>query len=159
MVPQVRAALLLVAILALVGIGTTEAAISNDQLSQLPSRARPALSAGGAALTGIGLALSLAVYVILGALLARDRRPEATVLVTGMAVGAGAGLVGGAIRAYLVSGYLGDVLASYGLAGLLVVTLAVFVALSVAISVAAGGALTWVGYRVARRRPTPRPRS
>ena len=150
---------MLVALVVLVAIGTTEAAISNDQLSQLPGRERPALSAGGAALTGIGVVLSLAVYAALGVLLARDRRPEATVVVTGMAVGAGAGLIGGAIRAYLISGHLGEVLAGYGLAGLLVLTLVVFVALSVAVSLAAGAALTWLGFRVARRRPTPRPRS
>ena len=46
-----RAAVIVLAMLALVAIGTAEASISNDQLSQVPGRARPALSAGGAALT------------------------------------------------------------------------------------------------------------
>jgi hypothetical protein len=155
----VRVALILIAIVALVAVGTAEALISNDQLSQLPGRARPALSAGGAVLTVIGILLSAAVYTVLGALLARDCARERAVLGIGMAVGAAAGLIGGTIRAYLIRGYLGEVLAGYGLAGLLVVTLAVFVAISVAVSVAAGASLTWLGFRGGRRRLTPRPPS
>jgi hypothetical protein len=155
----VRAALIVLAVLALVAIGTAEALISNDQLSQLPGRTRPALSAGGAALTLAGIALSAAVYAALGLWLARDGGRAGAVLGIGMAVGAGAGLIGGAIRAYLVRDYLGDVLADYGLADLLVVTLAVFVALSTVVSVAAGASLTWLGFRGGRRHPTPRPPS
>ena len=154
-----RVAVIVLAVLALVCIGTAEAWISNDQLSQLPGRARPALSSGGAALTIVGVLLSAAVYVALGAWLARDGARENAVLGIAIAVGAGAGLIGGALRAYLIRGYLGDVLGGYGLAELLVLTLAVFVALSVAVSVAAGAALTWLGFRGARRRPSPRPPS
>jgi hypothetical protein len=155
----VRAALIVVAVVALVGIGTAEASISIDQLSQLPGRARPALTTGGAALTVVGVALSVAVYAALGLFLGRDGARESAVLGIGMAIGAGAGLIGGAIRAYLIRDYLGDVLADYGLADLLLVTLAVFVALSVVVSVAAGASLTWLGFRGGRRRPTPRPQS
>jgi hypothetical protein len=155
----VRAAVILLAMLALVAIGTAEASVSNDQLSQLPGRARPALSAGGAALTLVGIALSAAVYAIAGLWLARGRARESAVLGIGMAIGTGAGLVGGTIRAYLIRDYLGDVLAGYGLGDLLVVTLAVFVALSVAASVAAGASLTWLGFRGGRRLLRPRPPS
>jgi hypothetical protein len=155
----VRAALVLLAVLALVGIGTADALISNDELSQLSGRARPAVSAGGAAVTVVGIALSAIVYAALGLWLARDGAREGTVLGIGIAVGAGAGLIGGSIRAYLVRDYLADVLAGYGLADLLIVTLAVFVALSVVVSVAAGAGLTWLGSRGGRRRPTPRPPS
>jgi hypothetical protein len=155
-----RAALIVLAVVALVGIGTAEASISNDQLSQLPGRARPALSTGGAALTVIGIAFSVAVYAALGLWLARDGARASAVLGIGMAVGLGAGLIGGAIRAYLVRDYLGGVLADYGLADLLLVTLAVFVALSVVVSVASGASLTWLGFQGGRRRrPTPRPPS
>ena len=147
------------AILALVGIGTAEALVSNDQLAQLPGRGRPALSAGGAALTLVGIALSVAVYAALGIVLARAGARESSVPPIGMAVGAGAGLVGGAIRAYLIRDYLGGVLADFGLADLLIVTLAVFVALSFAVSVGAGASLTWLCSRTARRPPTPRPPS
>ena len=66
-----RAALIVLAVVALVGIGTADASISNDQLSQLPGRARPALSVGGAAVTAIGIALSAAVYVALSPRLGR----------------------------------------------------------------------------------------
>jgi hypothetical protein len=155
----VRAALVVLAVIALVGIGTADAAISNDQLSQLPGRARPALSVGGAALTVIGIALSAAVYAALGLWLARDGARGSSVLGIGMGVGAGAGLIGGTIRAYLVRDYLREVLAGYGLGDLVIVTLAVFVGLSVALSLAAGAGLTWLGFRSGRRRPTPRPPS
>jgi hypothetical protein len=154
-----RAALFVIAVLALVAIGTTEALISNDQLAQLPGRARPALSTGGAVLTVIGILLSAAVYLALGVLLARDGVRETAALAIGMGVGAAAGLIGGIVRAYLIGDYLGDVLAGYGLADLLVITLAVFVALSVAVSVAAGASLTWLSFRSGRRRLRPRPPS
>jgi hypothetical protein len=154
-----RAALIVLAIVGLVVIGTAEALISNDQLAQLPARGRPGFSAEGAALTVLGIALSVAVYAALGLLLARDGARESSALTTGMAVGAGAGLVGGTIRAYLIRDYLGGVLAGYGLADLLVVTLAVFVALSVGVSTAAGASLTWLSFRGWRRLPRSRPPS
>ncbi len=152
-----RPAPVLLAVAALVTIGTAEALASNAQLAELPGRGRPALTGGGAALTLVGIALSVAVYAALGVVLARGGATESAVLPTGIAVGVGAGLIGGAIRAYLVCAYLGDVLASFGLEDLLVVTLTVFVALSVLVSVASGASLTWLSFRGARRRPTPRP--
>jgi len=155
----VRAAAIVLAVIALVGIGTAEALISNDQLSELPGRGRPAFSGAGAALTLVGIGLSIAVYAALGALLARAGTRESVVLPLGMTVGAGAGLVGGGIRAYLVRDYLNGVLAGYGLAELLGVTLAVFVAISLLLSVAAGASLTWLSFRGARRRLRPRPPS
>ena len=154
-----RAALIVLAVVGLVAIGTAEAWSSSDQLAHLPGRARPALSGSGAALTVAGIALSAAVYGALGLLLARDGARGTTAVGIGMAVGAAAGIIGGTIRAYLIRDYVGDVLAGYGLAELLVVTLAVFVALSVVVSLAAGASLTWLGFRAGRRRRTPRPPS
>jgi hypothetical protein len=156
---QVRAAFVVIAVVALVAFGTSEAVISNYQLSELPGRGRPVLSSGGAALTVIDVVMSALVYAVLGLLLARDGVRERAVVPIGMAVGVAAGTVGGTIRAYLIRDYLSEVLAGYGLAGLLIVTLAVFVALSVLVSVAAGASLTWVGFRGGRRRPTQRPPS
>jgi hypothetical protein len=153
----VRPAPVLLTFAALVAIGTVEALVSNAQLAELPGRGRPALSGGGTTLTLVGIALSAAAYAALGVVLARGDAPETAVLPTGIGVGLGAGLVGGAIRAYLIRGYLGDVLADYGLGDLLVVTLAVFVALSVTVSVAAGASLTWLGFRAGRHAPRPRP--
>jgi len=155
----VRRALILFAVVALVAIGTTEAWISNEQLAQLPGRGRPPLSAGGTALTFFGIALSVAVYAALGFALARIGARDGDAVVTGVTVGTGAGLIGGAIRAYLVREYLGGVLAGFGLEDLLTVTLAVFVALSLAVSVAAGASLTWLSFRAGRRPPRPRPPS
>ena len=154
-----RPAPVLLAVAALVTMGTAEALASNAQLAELPGRARPALTGSGAALTLVGTGLSVAVYVALGILLAREGTAESRVLRIGVAVGLGAGLLGGAIRAYLVRDYLGDVLASYGLVDLLVITLGVFVALSVLVSVAAGASLTWLSFRAGRRAARPRPPS
>ena len=154
-----RAALILVAVVALIAIGTVDAVISNDQLAALPGRARPALSAGGATLTVVGVILSAAIYAALGLWLARDAARETTAMGIGAGVGAAAGVIGGSIRAYLIRDYLGEVLAGYGVADFLIVTLAMFVALSIVVSVAGGAALTWLGFRGGRRRPTRRPRS
>jgi hypothetical protein len=155
----VRVTFALIAVVALVALGTSEAVISNYQLAELPGRGRPVLSSGGAALTVIDIVLSAFVYVLLGLLLARDGVRERAVVPIGVIVGAAAGLVGGGVRAYLIRDYLGDVLADYGLADLLIMTLAVFVALSVVVSVAAGASLTWLGFRGGRRRPTQPPPS
>lgn len=152
-----RSAFIVLAVVALVGIGTAEALVSNDQLAQLPGRGRPAFSAGGGVLTLVGILLSLGVYAALGLRLARDGADEGAVFRMGMAVGALAGLIGGAIRAYLIHDYLAGVLAGYGLADLLVVTLGTFVALATLTSLAAGAGVTWLGFRGGRRRPTPRP--
>src|SRR5207302_6316403 len=122
----VRPAPVLLTVVALVAIGTVEALVSNAQLAELPGRGRPALTGGGATLSLVGIALSAAAYAALGVVFAWDDVSEKAVLPAGMAVGLGAGAVGGAIRAYLIRGYLGDVLAAYGLGDLLVVTLAVF---------------------------------
>jgi hypothetical protein len=149
----------IIAFLTLVGVGTVEAFLSNEQLAELPGRGRPALSGGGTALTLAGVAISIAVYVALGVLLARSDTPEGSAVPIGMAVGAGAGLTGGTIRAYLVRDYIGDILARYGLGDLLFLTLAVFVALSAVASLAAGAALTWLSFRAARRPRTPQPPS
>ena len=154
--PRVRVRLVLVAVLTLVGIGTIEAILSNEQLAQLPGHAQPYLTGSGAWLTLASVVLSSAVYV---ALLARSGGPESIAVSTGVVVGAAAGLVGGTIRAFLVSGYIGEVLARYSLGDFLVLTLAVFVALSVLASLAAGAALTWLSFRGARRPATRRPRS
>jgi hypothetical protein len=148
----VRPASALLAVAVLVAIGTAEALASNAQLAELPGRGRPAFSGVGAALTVVGIALSVAVYAALGLLLARDGASESAVFPIGIAVGAAAGLVGGAIRAYLVRDYLGGVLTSYGLGDLVLVTLAVFVALAVLVSVSAGAGLTWLSFRFARQR-------
>ena len=154
-----RVSFAVIAVVALVALGTSEALISNYQLSELPGRGRPALSSGGAALTVIDIVLSAFVYIVLGLLLARAGVGERGVVIIGALVGTAAGLIGGTIRANLISGYLGDLLANYGLGDLLLVTLAVFVALSIVVSVAAGASLTWLGSRSARRPPTPRPPS
>ena len=152
-----RGTVAVIAVLALVGIGTAEAIASNAQLADLPGRARPTLSAGGAALTFAGLALSAAVYAGLGLVLAWIGTAETRAFVIGLGVGAVAGLAGGAIRAYLVSGYLAAVMAGYGGESLAGLALGIFVALAIAVSLVAGGVITWLSYRAGRRLTTRRP--
>jgi hypothetical protein len=152
----VRYACIAIAIVALVAIGTAESLISVEQLSQLPGRGRPPLGAGGVGLTLVSVALSAAVYVVLGWVLARSGSHERAAVRAGVITGLFAGLCGGFLRALLVRDYLDDVVGRFGLPLELVSwSLLVFVALSVLASVAAGAALTWLGFRGGRPRPTP----
>lgn len=155
-----RYASVVVAIAALVAIGTTESLISVEQLAQLPGRGRPPLGAGGVGLTLVSVALSAAVYVLLGFVFARLGSNERAAVRAGVMTGLFAGLIGGVIRGLLVRDYLDDVVGRFGLPlDLVSWSLVVFVALSVVVSVAAGAALTWLGFGGGRprpRRPLPR---
>jgi hypothetical protein len=156
----VRLAGLAVAVAALVAIGTFESSISVDQLSELPGRGRPALALGGIGLTAVSVVASAVVYVCLGIFLARIGSEDGRAVRSGAIVGVFAGLVGGSIRALLVRDYLDDVVDRFGLPPELVSwSLLVFVTLSVLVSGASGAAITWLGFRSGRRRPSPRPRS
>ncbi|HEV8534910.1 MAG TPA: hypothetical protein VGR87_04215 [Candidatus Limnocylindria bacterium] len=154
-----RAALIAIAVVALIGIGTVEGLISAGQLSELPGRARPSLGAGGVALTLLGVALSAAVYGVLGAVLARSEARQAEAITSGVIAGCFAGFIGGGIRAFLVRDYLGSFFAgSPALVTLVTAALLVFVVLSAMVSVAAGGVFTWLGFRFGRprsQRPPP----
>jgi hypothetical protein len=156
----VRYATVAVAIAALVVIGTIESLISVEQLSDLPGRGRPPLGLGGIGLTLVSVALSATVYVLLGFVLARVGSIEREAVRAGVMTGLFAGLIGGFVRALLARDYLDDVVGRFGLPlDLVSWSLVVFVALSVLASSAAGAALTWLGFRGARPRPTPRPPS
>jgi len=148
-----------VAVVLLVAIGTLEAGESARQLADQPGRGRPTLGPGGAALTFVGLVLSLAVYAVLGWIVARDKGTERAALWAGIVVGIFAGLIGGTIRALFVRDYLASTLGRYGLPQELTSwSLAVFVVLSIAASAAGGGAITWLSFR-STRHGQPRPRS
>ena len=151
-----RTLLAALAVVALVAIGTAEAAESARQLEALPGRGRPSLQPTGAALTGLSLALSSAVYLVLGWLVGRRDAGERVAVVTGLQVGVVAGVIGGTLRALAVHEYLGDVVGRFGLASELATwSLVVFVGLSVIASAVGGGALTWLGFRLSpsSRRP------
>jgi hypothetical protein len=156
----VRYASVAIAVAALVAIGTIESLISVEQLSELPGRGRPPLGLGGISLTLVSVALSSAVYVLLGFVLGRAGSIEGETVRAGVMTGLFAGLVGGFVRALLVRDYLDDVVERFGLPlDLVSWSLLVFVALSVIASSAAGAALTWLGFRGSRLRRTPRPPS
>ena len=149
-----RYASVAIAFVALVAIGTAESLVSVEQLSQLPGRGRPPLGAGGVGLTLVSVALSAAVYVVLGWALARAGSDERDCVRAGVMTGLIAGLIGGVIRALLVRDYLDDVVERFGLPlDLVSWSLLAFVALSVLASVAAGAAVTWLGFRGGRPRP------
>jgi len=90
----VRYLAMVVSVVLLVAIGTIEAGESARQLADQPGQGRPTLAPGGAALTVFGLVLSLAVYGILGWVVARDRGTERFAVWTGVVVGIFAGLIG-----------------------------------------------------------------
>ena len=158
MVRPMRAIQVLLAATALVLIGAVEAAASARQLAAQAGRGRPTLSGEGAALTLAGLALSVAVYLVLGRAVGRSSGHERTAVAEGVASGILAGAVGGSLRALAVSDYLGEQVARFGLpAELTFASLAVFVAGAIVASAIGGGALTWLGFRLSSRSPRPPP--
>src|SRR5207244_11219608 len=115
MVRPMRAIQVLLAATALVLIGAVEAAASARQLAAQAGRGRPTLSGEGAALTLAGLALSVAVYLVLGRAVGRSGGPERAAVAEGVASGILAGAVGGSLRALAVSDYLGEQVGRLGL--------------------------------------------
>src|SRR2546425_3400963 len=149
----VRHLAMVAAVVALVAIGAGESAISTAQLSDLPGRGGPALAPGGAALTLVGLLLSVAAYAALGWVAARLAMDEGAALGAGATVGLSAGLLGGTVRALFVRDYLSETVSRFGLPSEFTTwSLAIFVALSVVASAAGGGAITWLSFRFARAR-------
>jgi hypothetical protein len=154
---RVRIALAALAALGLIVIGTAESAESVRQLAELPGRGRPMLGVGGAALSGAGFALSVAIYFALGWAVARQSTSERAAVWTAVAVGIAAGLIGGTIRALLVRDYLDERVSGFGLPlDLVTWSLVIFVALAILASSAGGGLVSWLGFRFGRRR-SPRP--
>jgi hypothetical protein len=154
----VRYAGVALAVAALVAIGTAESLTSVEQLAQLSGRGRPPLSGAGVALTLGSVALSASVYAVLGLVFALSASNEGAAARAGVTTGVFSGLIGGFIRAVLVRGYLDDVVEGFGLPlDLVSWSLVVLVFLSVIGSAAVGGLVTWLSFRGARRRPTPRP--
>lgn len=141
------------AVVALVAIGTAESLESARELAELPGRARPTLGGAGAALTLAGLLLSIAVYAALGWFVSTWTEREGAALRIGAGVGLAAGLIGGTIRAVAVSDYVDATVVRFGLpVYLATIALAVFVALSLIVSGAGGAAITWLSFRSARKR-------
>lgn len=154
-----RLASIAVAVAALVAIGTVESLISVEQLAELPGRGKPGLGLGGIGLTAASIVASAIVFVLLGVFLPRVG-DEKRAINSGLIAGVFAGLIGGSIRALLVRDYLDDVVERFGLPlDFVSWSLVVFVTLSILVTAAAGAAITWLGFRSARPRPNPRPRS
>ena len=134
------------AVALLIAIGAVEASVSAEQLAVAVGR--PQLEAAGVTLTAVGLLASTLIYLVLGHLALDDR----AALRVGALTGAFAGLIGGTVRAVIISGVVADLVARYAAVPDWFVTLAlgVFVALSCAASVVGGGALAWTGRRLSR---------
>ncbi|MDP9281138.1 MAG: hypothetical protein M3P38_03475 [Chloroflexota bacterium] len=127
-------------------IGAIEARVSAQQLAE--SVGRPRLESAGVMLTAAGLLASTVVYLVLGHLSSDDR----AALRTGVITGALAGLVGGTLRAFIISGAVADLVARYAAVPewFITVALAIFVVLSCAASTVGGGAIAWTGRRISR---------
>jgi hypothetical protein len=134
------------AIALLIAIGAIEATVSVEQL--MTRHTPPRLERVGVFLTAAGLLASTLVYLALGHLAVSDR----AALRVGIITGAFAGLVGGTVRALIISGVTASLVNSYAAVPDWFVPLAlgVFVALSCAGSAAGGGAIAWTGRRLSR---------
>jgi hypothetical protein len=134
------------AIVVLISIGAVEATVSAEQLAA--SVGGPRLEGAGLTLTAAGLLASALIYFVLGHLASGDRGA----LRAGAVTGAFAGLVGGTVRAVIISGAVADLVARYAAVPEWFVpgALAVFVGLSCAVSVVGGAALAWTGRRLSR---------
>ena len=147
-----RRAAVPVAALLLVAIGAIEARVSAQQIAE--SVGRPRLESAGVMLTAAGLLASTVMYLVLGYVVNDDR----AALRAGVLTGVLAGLVGGALRALIISGAVADLVARYAAVPdwFIAVTLGVFVALSTVVSAAGGAALAFGGVRLAKAlRPRP----
>ena len=100
------------------------------------------------ALTAAGLLASALIYLILG-LLAPDDRAAVHI---GALTGVFAGLIGGTVRAVIISGVVAELVARYAAVPdwFVAIALGVFVVLSSAVSAAGGGTLAWTGRRLSR---------
>ena len=130
----------------LIAIGAIEARVSAQQIAE--SVGRPRLESAGVMLTAAGLLASTVVYLVLGHL-ATDHRAA---LRTGVITGVLAGLVGGALRAFIISGAVADLVARYAAVPdwFISVALGIFVLLSCVASAVGGGAIAWTGRRISR---------
>ena len=135
-----------VATLLLIAIGTIEARVSAQQIAE--SVGRPRLESAGVMLTAAGLLASTLIYLVLGHLATDDR----AALRAGVLTGVLAGLVGGTLRALVISGPVGDLVARYAAVPdwFIAVALGIFVAVSCVASAVGGGAMAWTGRRISR---------
>ena len=130
----------------LIAIGAIEACVSAQQIAE--SVGRPRLESAGVMLTAAGLLASTVVYLVLGHLATDDRAALRTGVITGVL----AGLVGGALRAFIISGAVADLVARYAAVPdwFISVALGIFVLLSCVASAVGGGAIAWTGRRISR---------
>jgi hypothetical protein len=130
----------------LIVIGAIEARVSAQQIAE--SVGRPRLESAGVMLTAAGLLASTVIYLVLGHLATDDRAALRSGAVTGVL----AGLVGGAVRAFTISGAVSDLVARYAAVPdwFITVALGVFVVLSCVTSATGGAAIAWTGRRISR---------
>ena len=130
----------------LVVIGAIEARVSAQQIAE--SVGRPRLESAGVMLTAAGLLASTIVYLVLGHLATDDRAALRTGVITGVL----AGLAGGAVRAFIISGAVSELVARYAAVPdwFITVALGIFVVLSCVASTVGGGTTAWTGRRISR---------
>ena len=130
----------------LIAIGAVEASVSARQLAE--SVGSPRLESAGVTLSAAGLLASALVYLVLGHLAVNDR----AAVRAGVLTGASAGLIGGAVRALIISGEVSSLVVRYATVPdwFVPAALVAFVVLSWAASIAGGAALAWTGRRLSR---------
>ena len=143
-----RGLVAIAASLALIVIGTLEAAESARQIAELTSLTR--IRPNGAGLSALGLAASAAIYVALGWWLRDDR----AAVRTGALVGLVAGVVGGSLRALLIADAVREAIARNAVVPEWFVgaVLVAFVVVSAVVTVVGGATLTFAGSRLGSAR-------
>ncbi|HYK97980.1 MAG TPA: hypothetical protein VEU77_06260 [Candidatus Acidoferrales bacterium] len=130
----------------LVLIGVLEARESAREIADLAGPLR--LTASGAGLTSLGLAASVVVYLLLG----WRARDDGRAMRVGALVGVAAGLIGGTLRAVIISDALTDAVGRYVAVPewFVAVALVAFVLLSAVVSAIGGAAVAFAGVRISR---------
>jgi len=138
------------AAIALIVIGTLEAAESARQIAELTSLSR--IRPNGAGLSALGVAASAGIFIALGWWLHEDR----AALRMGALVGFVAGVVGGSLRATLIAGAVRGAIARNAVVPewFVAAVLIVFVVVSALVTIAGGAALAFAGSRLGSARRT-----
>lgn len=142
-----RAAVLVAAILT--AYGAFSSFVTARELAELAPRARPEITAVGAALNVVGVLLAVALFGGLGRVVRRSGGARRDAIRAGILAGAFAGLTTGIFRSLALRDYLAAVVSGYGVDVILVdVVLVIGVVFASLAGAALGAVLAWLGFSV-----------
>lgn len=136
----------------LASYGAATAGLAARRLGELGPRERPSLDPLGTTLGALGLLLAVALYALLGRVVARRAKPQRDAAWSGAVAGALAGVASGSAQALAVADYLAGAAARAGAPDWLVPDLLVlYVVVATGASAASGGVVAWLAYVLSRR--------